>query len=176
MSDFDLFIGIDYSGAEAPGSRLKALQVYAARRDGLPEKQAGPARRQDGSPANWTRAELAAWLIALAREDRRFIAGIDHAFSFPQSYFDRYRLKSWPEFLADFSRHWPTDLEHVYVCFIRDGVLKGKPGFDNWPGPGRRVGEPTEFRLCERWTSSAKSVFHFDAQGQVATSSHAGIP
>lgn len=27
----DLFIGIDYSGAETPTSRLKALQVYAAR-------------------------------------------------------------------------------------------------------------------------------------------------
>jgi hypothetical protein len=64
----------------------------------------------------------------------------------------------------------------VYVCFIRDGVLKGKPGFEDWPGLGQRVGKASEFRLCEQWTSSAKSVFQFDVQGQVATSSHAGIP
>ena len=38
------------------------------------------------------------------------------------------------------------------------------------------MGWPNEFRLCERWTSSAKSVFHFDCQGQVAKSTHAGIP
>ena len=29
---FDLFIGIDYSGAKTPVSRSKALQVYASRR------------------------------------------------------------------------------------------------------------------------------------------------
>ena len=38
------------------------------------------------------------------------------------------------------------------------------------------MGKASELRLCERWTSSAKSVFQFDVQGQVATSSHAGIP
>ena len=41
---------------------------------------------------------------------------------------------------------------------------------------GMRVGEPRELRLCERWTSSAKSVFLFDVQGAVAKSTHAGIP
>ncbi len=176
MFNFDLSIGIDYSGAETSGSRLKSLQIYAAQPGRLPEKQAGPARRQDGSPANWTRAEIAEWLIGLVREDVRFVAGIDHAFSFPQGYFDRYGLKSWPQFLDDFCRHWPTDREHVYVCFVRDGALTGKPGFENWPGPGQRAGKASEFRLCEQWTSSAKSVFQFDVQGQVATSSHAGIP
>jgi hypothetical protein len=30
--------------------------------------------------------------------------------------------------------------------------------------------------LTERWTTSAKSVFQFDVQGQVATSTHAGLP
>ena len=32
------------------------------------------------------------------------------------------------------------------------------------------------FRICERWTSSAKSVFRSNVQGQVAKSTHAGIP
>ena len=52
----------------------------------------------------------------------RFIAGIDHGFSFPLACFGRYGLASWPEFLADFVRHWPTDGDHVYVDFVREGV------------------------------------------------------
>lgn len=39
-----------------------------------------------------------------------------------------------------------------------------------------RTGNAQEFRLVERWTASAKSVFQFDVPGQVATSTHAGIP
>lgn len=39
-----------------------------------------------------------------------------------------------------------------------------------------RTGTNGEFRLCEEWTSSAKSVFQFDVQGQVAKSTHAGLP
>jgi len=54
---FDLFIGIDYSGAQTPDSRLKALQVYVARSGSPPEKQRGPARRQSGKPAYWTCAD-----------------------------------------------------------------------------------------------------------------------
>ena len=39
------------------------------------------------------------------------------------------------------------------------------------------MGWPNEFRLCERWTSSAKSVFDFSpGPGIVAKSTHAGIP
>lgn len=75
---FDLFVGIDYSSAETPTSRLKALQVYTARPGDSPEKQDGPARRQSGGPAYWTRAEIAYWLIGLANDGARYLAGIDH--------------------------------------------------------------------------------------------------
>jgi hypothetical protein len=172
MSHFELYIGIDYSGAETPTSRLKALQVYAARPGGLPEKQLSPARTRNGQPANWTRAEIAGWLIALARQGVCFIAGIDHAFSFPSSYFERYGLTTWEQFLDDFVDHWPTDSEHVYV----DSIRMGMPFDEEGPAPGARIGQPNELRLSERWTSSAKSVFQFDIQGSVAKSSHAGIP
>jgi hypothetical protein len=40
----------------------------------------------------------------------------------------------------------------------------------------QRLGSPDEFLLTEKCTASAMSVFHFDIPGQVATSSHAGIP
>lgn len=106
------------------------------------------------------------------RKGECFLASIDHGFSFPNSYFLRYQLRSWPDFLADFVKYWPTDGDHVYVDFVRDGNLERRGG----PAPDLRVGKPTDFRLCERWTSSAKSVFQFDVQGSVAKSTHAGIP
>ena len=40
----------------------------------------------------------------------------------------------------------------------------------------KRIGSNKEFRLTERWSSSAKSVFQFDVQGSVAKSTHTGIP
>ena len=78
-------------------------------------------------------------LIEQARKNITIIAGIDHGFSFPINYFDRYNLKSWPEFLDDFCEHWPTDQEHTYVDFIRDRN----------EGPPDRVGSNKEFRLTE---------------------------
>lgn len=159
--EFDLYIGIDYSGAEKPTSRLKGLQVYAAM-DGMPKRVPAPAA-PEGRHWNWCRMEIAEWLVEHARSDTRFIAGLDHGFSFPQSYFKRYGLTSWDEFLSDFVEHWPTHQPGVSVESLREANRD-------------HTGEPDEFRLCERWTSSAKSVFRFDVQGQVAKSTHAGMP
>jgi hypothetical protein len=59
---------------------------------------------------------------------------------------------SWPAFLDDFQRHWPTD-EDVYVDFVRDGIV----------GNGaERMGEPRWRRLTEERARGAKSVFQFD--------------
>ncbi|MBK8119979.1 MAG: hypothetical protein IPK39_13015 [Sulfuritalea sp.] len=120
----DLCVGIDYSGAEAPTSRLKGLQVFSARPKEMCEKWLGPAVSNNGKPLNWTRAEIAQMLLEQARQGVRFLAGIDHGFSFPSSDFKRYCLKSWPEFMADFVHHWPTDGDHVpsissaMACFM----------------------------------------------------------
>ena len=40
----------------------------------------------------------------------------------------------------------------------------------------KRQGDPSWLRLTELWTPAAKSVFQFDVQGQVANSTHAGLP
>jgi hypothetical protein len=41
------------------------------------------------------------------------LAGIDHGFSFPIQYLEKYDLPhDWSAFLDDFQKHWPTD-EHV---------------------------------------------------------------
>jgi len=66
--------------------------------------------------------------------------------------------------VADFVTFRPTHEEHVYVDFVRDGALAQHGG----PPLGARVVATTRLWLCERWTSSAKSVFQFDVQGAVA--------
>ncbi|RJO66026.1 MAG: hypothetical protein C4523_14205 [Myxococcales bacterium] len=160
---FDCYIGIDYSGAKTVESRLKVLQVYMAGAGELPKKISPPSQPKS-KRWNWSRKEIAEWLISLAGRDARFIAGIDHAFSFPISYLDRFGLPSWDAFLVHMTDVWPTHAKATCV----DDIRKRNP-----PPP---TGSPDEFRLTDKWTSSAKSVFRFDVQGQVAKSSHAGIP
>ena len=174
MSEFSFFIGIDYSGAQTPTSRLPGLQVFVSRAGSERcDKWRSPTKSNSGGPVNWTRKEIAERLLLEACSGERFLAGIDHCFSFPWSYFTRHGLRSWPAFLDDFVHHWPTHGDHVYVDFVRDGVMHRDRGA---PKPGERSGSADEFRICDRWTSSAKSVFQFDMHGSVAKSSHAGIP
>jgi hypothetical protein len=83
-------------------------------------------------------------------------------------YFKQYGLPlDWQAFLDDFHRHWPTDENHMYVDFIREGDF----------GDGAaRSGNPRWLRLTERRARTAKSVFRFDVQGSVAKSTHSGLP
>ena len=162
-SQFSRYIGIDYSGAETPTSSLKGLAVYAATPDSAPIEVPPPP-----SPRKyWTRRGLAEWLAAELRHGPPTLVGIDHAFSFPIRYFETHGIPpEWSTFLDDFQRHWPTDDDNFYVDFIRDGLH----------GDGAaRTGESRWRRLCEE-RSRAKSVFHFDVQGSVAKSTHAGLP
>lgn len=162
---FDLHIGIDYSGAKTPVSRLANIQVYCGCGSNEPESVASPMSTSKKC-RNWCRREVAEWLIQTARSGARFIAGVDHGFSFPVSYFERYELSSWHQFLDDFCLHWATDADDVTVDSIRNQYV----------GPPNRTGCSKQLRLTEKWTSSAKSVFLFDVQGSVAKSTHAGLP
>jgi hypothetical protein len=116
----------------------------------------------------WTRRGIGEWLVERLAEPERTLVGIDHGFSFPMQYFERYGLPlDWPAFLDDFRRHWPTDQDHTYVDFVREGVC----------GQGAaRSGNPRWLRLTERRARAAKSVFRFDVQGSVAKSTHSGLP
>ena len=161
---FARYIGIDYSGAETPTSSLKGLRVYLADRASPPEEVLPPP-----SPRKyWTRRGIAEWLVERLSGDPPTLVGIDHGFSFPLRYFEAHHLPpDWPAFLEDFQHHWPTDEEHTYVDFVRDGSV----------GNGaERMGDPRWRRLTEIRARAAKSVFHFDVQGQVAKSTHAGLP
>jgi hypothetical protein len=163
MPLFNHYVGIDYSGAETPTSSLKGLRVYMADRVSVPvEVQPPPSPRK-----YWTRRGIAKWLVERLSESRPTIVGIDHAFSFPLQYFEVHHLPpSWPAFLNDFQRHWPTDDDNTYVDFIRHG---------NHGNGAARSGNTRWRRLTEK-RAGAKSVFHFDVPGSVAKSTHAGVP
>ena len=163
MPVFQRYTGIDYSGAQTAESSLKGLRVYQAT-PGAPAVEVEPPP----SPRKyWTRQGLASWLAETLADGSPTLVGIDHGFSFPLRYFEVHRLPpDWPHFLDDFQAHWPTDAPHTYVDFVRDGVCGNGAG---------RTGSSRWRRICEQRTR-AKSVFHFDVQGSVAKSTHAGIP
>jgi hypothetical protein len=164
MAQFKRYIGIDYSGAKTPDSSCDGLRVYVADGSHLPQQiQPPPSARK-----YWTRRGLAGWLCNELSGEAPTIVGIDHAFSFPVAYFNKYGLPwNWPSFLEDFNKHWPTDEPNTYVGFVRDGAA----------GQGsNRMGDPSWLRLTEQWIPTAKSVFRFRVNGEVATSTHAGLP
>lgn len=150
-------IGIDYSGAGAPDAGSSGLRVFRSvgGEEAVEERAGGP-----GGRARWSRRLLAEWLEGRLRGPGPVVVGIDHCFSFPRAYLDARGLGTWDAFLDRFSRDHPTDREAVARCVA----------------PGAYAAEAERLRLCEKWTSSAKSVYQFGMNGQVATSSHAGIP
>ncbi len=164
MTLFERYVGVDYSGAQTCESSLSGLRVYVAASANLPQEVKPPS-----SPRKyWTRHGIARWLCEELSKETPTIVGIDHGFSFPVAYFEKYSLpRDWAKFLDDYQQHWPTDNPSTYVDFIRDGSC----------GQGtRRMGDARWLRLTERWTATAKSVFLFDVQGSVAKSTHAGLP
>ncbi len=160
---FDRYIGIDYSGAQTPWSSLPGLRMYIADRVSLPVEVPPPV----GPRKYWTRRGIAERLVELLSESRPTLVGIDHGFSFPLRYFEKYNLPlNWGAFLDDFQRHWPTDNEHTYVESVREGV---------YGNGAARTGRSTWRRIAEV-RAPAKSVFHFNVQGSVAKSTHSGLP
>ncbi|RLA46709.1 MAG: hypothetical protein DRR06_04465, partial [Gammaproteobacteria bacterium] len=167
---FERYIGIDYSGAQAPESRLRALQVYEVNDANMspdisaqiPRGEPQKVRPPTPGTKNWSRREVTQFCQQALQGEQAVIIGVDHNFSLPISYMERYGLNNWDVFLRDFMRHWPTHEDYTYVDFLRD---------DN-----PRTGDSSELRLCEKWTATAKSAFQFDMQGSVAKSTHAGLP
>jgi hypothetical protein len=157
-------IGIDYSGAGMATESLAGLQAFVATGAADPVGWAPPPSARK----HWTRRGLAEQLAELLANGTPTLVGIDHGFSFPEAYFDRHAIpKVWDAFLDDFCAHWPTDQDATSVRRVRAGAY----------GRGAaRTGNSRWRRLTERRAGGAKSVFHFDVQGQVATSTHAGLP
>lgn len=155
MSTFEYHVGIDYSGRGRPGDALRQIRVAAEQADGsvglIPNPHDGRGR--------WSRQDLAHWLDKRLNEPAPCIVGIDHAFSFPQSFLNDRDLSTWDEFLDWFDAQWPTREMALKDLVEKHGAY-----------PTR------DLRLTERWTSSAKSVFQLVGQGNVGCSTHCGIP
>ena len=168
---FYRYIGIDYSGAQTSTARLNGLAVCRVVGVAQPEVVPSPA---DGYDIR-TRDGLARWLVQRLREpDVRTLVGIDHGFSFPIQYFQRYPhllTMGWVDFLNDFRHHWPADEpgRPVTNLIARNRIFPGREDGE------RRWGNDTWFRLTD--PRRAASVFDFDAmQRNVAQSTHAGLP
>jgi hypothetical protein len=151
---FSCYVGIDYSGAETADASLKGLRVYMAQANAPAEEVLPPP-----SPRKyWTRRGIAHWLEERLAEDVPTLVGIDHSFSFPLRYFETHHLPpDWPAFLDDFQQYWPTDGEHVYVDFIRDGHLgngAARTGNPRWRDSPRSAAAPSR---CSISTSRAPS-------------------
>jgi hypothetical protein len=157
MPDFQRYVGVRYSGRKAPHEHIRWLRVFVAREGHEPYQEWNPGSAE----GRWSRQELAEWLLEQITGDEATLVGLDHAFSFPQSYMVRNNLKSWDEFIQDFGDHWPTRSSSV-----RDLL----PGND-------RQGDPDERRLTGRWSGTPRGgVFRFEHQDGLAKATHAGIP
>ena len=180
---FDQTIGIDYSGAGTPTERLPGLAVYRARHNEPPAivcpQEAGA---QNPNVRNWTRRQITQWLVAQLTENNyrtRTLVGIDHAFSFPVSYFQRYNLPpNWDYFLKDFQFYWRTDRDEAYMsCKQCNRSAKRSSAKCIRCNNGRaRQGNATWRRLTDQCSGTAKSVFQFGVEGSVAHETHAGLP
>lgn len=118
---FDRYIGIDYSGAETPTSSLKRVRVYMGDRAKSPTEVLSPP----GPRKYWARRGVAEWLADRLSEGLPTVVGIDHGFSFPIRYFEKYQIVQNREaFLEDFQRYWPTDEDNTYAVPILTEVSR----------------------------------------------------
>lgn len=113
MTPFDLFVGVDWSGARGP--RVNRLQVAVCDAgQGAPSLVANPAG------GAWTRPAFAAWLLAQASK-RRVLCGLDFSFCFPwedrQAYFPGFADDP-----ADHAGFW--ELVEA-LCVADDGLFGG---------------------------------------------------
>lgn len=160
---FHRYLGIDYSGAGTPESGQPGIRIYSA----LAGQEPGEILPENSHSRHWSRAVLAGWLAHILADGVPTLVGLDHGFSFPEAYFRKHGLGAgWREFLRDFVRHWPTAEPGGTVREVRKG-LRG--------AATSRGGETRWRRVCEE-ACRAKSVFHFDVPGSVASSTHAGLP
>ena len=150
-------IGIDYSGAGSPKSPQTGIRVFESASGNWPTEQ------KPASGYNWSRQDVALYLLSELSASSPVIIGIDHGFSYPDSFFTQNNLKNWDEFLSKFALHWPTCQQSIKDIRLQDSV-------DPWHQAS------DDLRLTERWTAGASSVRQFAIMnGNVAYSSHAGI-
>lgn len=152
---FRLFIGMDYSGAGEPARPQPGLKVAIAAPGEWPRIVPGPHRN-----GQWCRKSLFEWLVETERNGRPALIGIDHALGLPASWMKSRGVRTWPALMRWVVETLRTDLRPVRHA--REEL--------DFPTPAEG------WRLCDRRTPGAKSLFHFDVPGTVASSTLAGLP
>lgn len=151
---FDAWIGVDFSGAGAPNRPAEGLRVFRGAPGAPIIEVAGPL------PGGlWSREALALWLLEEIQKDQPLLIGLDHAFGFPQQWCLEHGASDWPQVLELAETLWPARQHSL------SQLLKSRPL------PAVEKG----YRLCDRWSHTAKSVFH-TGSGGVAHSTLAGLP
>lgn len=160
---FDVYVGIDYSGAGLPDEPIPGLAVVRASGSEPPVVVRNPHHLQ----GRWSRSELHGYLMSeLAQTERRTFVGIDHGFSYPLSELAHYGLQAWDEFLAWIASSWDTRRYAVGDCKKR----------------GAPYHNANLLRLTEeRYAIGASSVLDLDRRHghmskNVSYSTHAGLP
>ena len=125
-----------------------------ADRDGAPPSEVRPA---DGG--HWTRRMVADWMETWIKDGPPALFGIDHGLGFPVAWWGE-GGGGWDALLDRFVARFPADIPGATVRALRAGA--GAWGDARWR------------RECDR-AAGAKSIFHFDVPGSVATSTHAGL-
>ena len=165
MPAFARIIGIDYSGAETPTASLKGLRVYLAEGDAPPVEVLPPPsptqildpqghRRMAGGTAGRGCAD------AGRHRPRLFVSAALFRDAWPAA-----RLAA-PSSTISSATGRPTRITSMSISCATASRGNG----------AARMGNARWRRLTEERAGGAKSVFHFDVQGSVAKSTHAGIP
>lgn len=160
---FDVYIGIDYSGADRPDKAIPGLAVVRAEGDGPPAVVAAP----DHPHGWWSRRGLHDYLAAeLAQRERRVFAGIDHGFSYPRGELAYYGLGTWDEFLDRLCAVWDTRRLSVADCLKRGAAYRNS-GALRLAEAHYAIGASSVLDLDRRYGHPSKNVSY---------STHAGIP
>jgi hypothetical protein len=154
-------VGVDYSGAATADTRLPGLRVCIA----TPSTPA-PVELLPPLARRWTRRELAHAPSDLLANDMPTLIGIDHALGLPRSFLD---AAGWP-------LDWSTMLDRFVGCWpmANPGATVAAVRRDRTSAGGRLPSNARWRRACDH-RCGAKSPFHFDVPGSVATSTHAGL-
>ena len=157
---YERYIGIDYSGAATSDDPLPGLAIYEA----FPNEPARRVANPNHGKGRWTRRAIALWLKEILSERCAppTAVAIDHCFSLPEEFFTRHLpTPRWEELLSFVTEHWPLHLPGLTAEGYREEI--------------ESFATQERLRLCERWTSSAKSIFQLQGTGSVGKSSFCGM-